>query len=295
MSRRACFCGSDALLLILRPHPHSRLSSLVAVLDVSKFHPDCKTFIELVDQINRNMGGNDTCKDDYERQKLAKSKGHRLSRSSSPLKLNKLERIVLSSRVESPVREDDRIPLPEWTRTDPVVASPSSIQKEIAADITPAKASPRAPFAKSTANIHEIISQSNANFSKKVANAWKNHVLQSLSRLEDKDTLSRSLGEIHQIVLMMQPHQVQPFLYQLKRHPKNATLATRKSILEIIEYACLIHPQATATTKAMHTIMDIILDSARGVEDAIKEGCVSAMSAVMRYSFPNSGFAKGRR
>ena len=96
-------------------------------------------------------------------------------------------------------------------------------------------------------------------------------------------------------MLMMQPHQVQPFLYQLKKFPRKASLATRKGILDVIEYTCLVHPQVTATTKAMHTIMDIVLESARGVEDAIRESCVSAMSAVMRYSFPNSGFATGRR
>ena len=139
----------------------------------AKIHPDCTTLVELVEQIKRHVGGNGAAKEE-ERQRRAKGKGRLSSRSSSPQKLNKLERIVLSSGVPSPAR-DEMTPLPEWTWPNPVVASPPA--KQQAAGIPPLKASPRAPFAKSTANIHEIISQSNANYSKKAAAAWKNHIL----------------------------------------------------------------------------------------------------------------------
>lgn len=121
--------------------------------------------------------------------------------------------------------------------------------------------------------------------------AWKNHLLQCLVKLEDKDTLSRSLGEIHQIVQMMLPHQIQPFFYQLSRQPRTPwSLLTRRSILELVSYTCLIHPQATATTKSMNCIMTIILNAARGVEEALRDDCVAAMSSCIRYSFPNSAF-----
>ncbi|GMH89020.1 hypothetical protein TrST_g11153 [Triparma strigata] len=296
-----------------------------------KMSPDCKTFVELAHSINRTVNAaNPTMNVSRGRSmspnksRTGRSRSRRgNSRSGSPQKMNRLEKIVLASgapvndRYKSGFNfeEEDKIPLPDYTQPDHIPEpEPESIEPEIthipapsispepspqkpqpptkSKSTAPPLASPRAPFAKSTINIHEIISQSTASYSKKAAAAWKNHVLQSLSRLEDKDTLSRSQGEIHQIVLMMQPHQVQPFLYQLSRHPASSSLATRRSILQIVEYTCLVHPQATATAKSMNTIMDIVLSGARGVEDATREGCVSAMSGCMRFSFPNSPYSK---
>ena len=153
--------------------------------------------------------------------------------------------------------------------------------------------SPRPPFVSSTSVIHGSIHrhQELTSLGRKAASAWKNHLLKCLVKLEDKDTLSRSLGEVHQIIQMMQPHQVQPFLYQISRQPKTVSLLTRRSMLDLVSYVCFVHPQATATTKTMNLILDIILSAARGVEEALRDDCVSAMSSCVRHSFPNSAYA----
>lgn len=130
--------------------------------------------------------------------------------------MNCLEKIVLASGNSPNTRystfmgkdEEEKIPLPEYTRPDVLepevthipasplpeetpmnpIPSPSPSPKN-KSEPKPTKAqpnSPRAPFTKSMNNIQELIKKSNESFSKKAANAWKNHVLQSLSRLEDK-------------------------------------------------------------------------------------------------------------
>jgi len=126
---------------------------------------------------------------------------------------------------------------------------------------------------------------------KKVANAWKMKLLQSLSRLEDKDTLNQALGELHQIILLMQPSQISSFTYQISKQSPNASLAARKAMLQLLQFLVTQHPLHCNIEK----VVELIVNHARYPELAIKEQCQQTMSSTVRHTFQHShcSLAKG--
>jgi len=148
---------------------------------------------------------------------------------------------------------------------------------------SPPKHSPRFPLPNLSSNSYK---QNQMN--KKAANVWKNKLLQSLSRLDDKDTLLQALGELHQIILFMRPHQISTFIYQLSKQSQTASLAARKSLLQLLQFLATQHPQHCNA----NNMVDLIVKHARHPEQTIQQQCQNTMSAIVRHVFPHSSLNK---
>lgn len=136
-----------------------------------------------------------------------------------------VEDVVVEAPAPTPAPVSSPAPAPAPVLSPAPAPAPPSPPKA-APPAKPAPASPRPPAA----------DRGRRNAPKQQASqAWKNHLLQSLQRLEDKDTMTIALGELLSIALHLTPTQLSPLLHSLSKLSPTLPLPSRVGALALLE------------------------------------------------------------
>jgi hypothetical protein len=107
---------------------------------------------------------------------------------------------------------------------------------------------------------------------------WQNHLLDTLSRLEQRDTLWQANMELRHMLLGLTPEQVPAFIAAIRKMTNAKPLNCRIALVRLLAQVCVTHSQLAC--KSIDGIVHFLIDRIHDPESALREPCVTLTSSI---------------